>query len=178
MLPKAIFILLRALIAKKIPLKVGEKFYVPLAFDGCQDWLSGTVLQVVTSTYGTLVLARNDGWKNLKFMCSGWEYLPIWLSPSGAGSGVVAIWKEQMVNNLLNNLADCCKRAEREMIATMVDIQLGDGSAYKSNPRGSNPVCVPKLGNVDTCERCAAPMANGPCPSVPPAERWGETWEG
>lgn len=61
----------------------------------------------------------------------------------------------------------------RRLVRTLVRVQF-DPDVHRPNPRGRYPVCKPALRS-STCERCGGGVqaTDGPCPAVPPEERWG-----
>lgn len=64
-------------------------------------------------------------------------------------------------------------------IEGMARVEEFNDQFRQPNPKGKYPICKPKLFDVGHCERCGSWIkgVNGPCPAVPPEQRWGEDYE-
>lgn len=63
----------------------------------------------------------------------------------------------------------------REIIEGMRRVEEYNDQFRQPNPNGANPICKPKLFNIEVCERCGNWIKGvlGACPAVPPEQRWG-----
>jgi hypothetical protein len=56
-----------------------------------------------------------------------------------------------------------------------------DPATYQPNPDGRYPLCLPRIGQADVCQRCGEtidPDIERPCPWVPREGRWGPSVPG
>jgi hypothetical protein len=64
-------------------------------------------------------------------------------------------------------------------IEAMARVEEFNDQFRQPNPRGRYPVCKPILYNAEYCAYCRNWIKGvlGPCPAVPPEQRWGETYK-
>ena len=99
-MPKAIFVgfslaevRMRGLAHKRL----GDRFFVT-ARGPCGDPsstpLEGKVVFIREDACGKLLILRNSHRGDLRYHCSGWTYIPIWLGCEWKQNGVIAFWKD------------------------------------------------------------------------------------
>jgi hypothetical protein len=67
-------------------------------------------------------------------------------------------------------------RRVEETIEGLMRVEEYNDQFRQPNPKGRYPLCKPKLFDIEHCERCGGWIKGiaGPCPAVPPENRWGE----
>lgn len=116
----AIFLGLRSyesdrLIAKN--LNLGDSVQTGFLFDKGIDRLSGTVVyRNIEKNCGQLIVLRNQEYQNRGYTCSGWKYIPLWLSECGQ-SGILATWKEQPGIPYLRKLLEVLELCDESDVA-------------------------------------------------------------
>lgn len=68
----------------------------------------------------------------------------------------------------------------RAIIEGMARVEAFNDQFRQPNLKGRYPLCKPRLYDIEYCERCSSWIKGvlGPCPAVPPEQRWGEDFDG
>lgn len=79
--------------------EVGQEIFVFAKFLGEYKSATGVVVAVYDDAHGRTLILHNLRKGQTQHLCSGWEYIPIWI---GCGqSGIAAPWKDPITSDRL-----------------------------------------------------------------------------
>lgn len=76
---------------------VGDVLYITARFCGDPPRpIEGKVLAIYNEPGGRTLLVQNMRKGDMRYLCSGWEFIPIWI---GSQCGVVALWNDLILRD-------------------------------------------------------------------------------